>query len=159
MTSQSPGMVVLTADNPHPHPRTDNGEQVFADFLNRLGWLYEWESVTFHGLPPIVKGGADRAFTPDIKLVSIPGRSLAEPVYLELTEADRHSIRRKHVISPEEYLARKSTKISHAVRIHHIRVILIPYALQLRIFADPDILLALVDEAAQADPARLRLVV
>jgi hypothetical protein len=175
MTSQGPGVVVRAADNPHPEPRADNGERAFADHLDRLGWKYEWEPVTFYGLPPITKGGSERAFTPDVKLVSIPNRPLDEAVYLELTEADRfispadlpEAILRKNIkfssskkpfISPAEYLARKSAKISHAVRIHRIRVVLLSYALQRDIFEDPEILLELVNQAAQADPARLRLV-
>lgn len=176
MTTQVLRAVVRAADDPHPSPRADNGELTFAQFLDRLGWKYEWETDTFHGLPALTAGGPERAFTPDVKLVSVPEYHLHEPVYLELTIADHFTskselprkIRRKNVrssrskkswISPELYLAYKKGKIDHAIRVHGIRVILIPYALQLKIFADPSILFSLVDEAAQADPRHLELVV
>jgi hypothetical protein len=179
MTIQSSGPVVRAADNPrpadnpNPHPR-DGSEANFAKLLDSLGWDYAWEAVTFPGLPPAKTGGPARAFTPDVKLISFNGQKLSEPVYLELTEPDRYhsaralpkDIRRKNKRSSQsqrefipavEYLARKSIKIDDAIRIHKIRVILLPYKLQLRIFKNPSLLLELAEAAARADPAPLSL--
>jgi hypothetical protein len=157
--------VVRPSDDPRPRPHHANGERRFAAFLKLKGWRFLWEPDTFHGLPPATPDGAIRAFTPDVKLLRTPRLCLLQPVYLELTEADRYDspaklparIKRKNLrsslsgqpyISPAEYLARKRDKIALAEQAHPgLRVILVPHALQQEILADPALLERLVEAA------------
>ena len=80
-------LAVRPSDDPNPQAHTDNGEDVFAAFLTRLGYRFAIEPDTLD-ITPSRPGHTGAGITPDVKLSALPDGRAVDGLYLELTQAD-----------------------------------------------------------------------
>lgn len=138
----------------NPCPPTHPSERAFEAFLTAAGYSFDKER---HRFDISCDDQPDRAVQPDYYITRTPDGLKHTHLFIEITEADRHksvlSLSRKvrrwnrlhgqsgqAYIAIDDYMARKHNRMQRAESRHGIIIIVLNYAQQQAIFADPSIL-------------------
>ena len=150
----------------NPNPPLYPSERAFEKFLDEHRYTWQKESVRFElGAAP--RGQSAKAVTPDYQILALPTGETFTGLFIELCEADRYTTRRalplavrtknlkhsaskKAYISPAEYLARKRQRMQQAESLYAVRIMVLPYARQQAIFANPVLLEEAIEKALRS---------
>lgn len=149
------------APGSNPCPVTHASEKPFEDFLIEQGYSFLKEPVRFNFGPT---GGrkTPEAVEPDYQILLTPDGVEHERLFIEITEADRYLSRRdlpaatvvknlkraasgKPFIPGDDYLIRKRIRMLRAEQMYSVIIIVLNFAEQQEVFADPHLLTRLID--------------